>query len=105
MGNGAPLSTVDTISSLGPAKVSNLRPSSDTKVAADSEMMRPDIASLSHAERVRLRPNGCGKCRYMPGCTPSCYKVREAAERKRAEKFRRMEARRADLLSAVALQR
>ena len=23
--------------------------------------------------RLKLRPNGCGKCRYTPGCCPSCF--------------------------------
>ena len=25
-------------------------------------------------ERRSIRPNGCPKCRYSPGCTPSCFK-------------------------------
>ena len=29
---------------------------------------------LSKARRLKLRPEGCGKCRYKPGCTPSCFK-------------------------------
>eukprot|EP00438_Fugacium_kawagutii_P014341 Skav202490 [mRNA] locus=scaffold32:9717:10280:+ [translate_table: standard] len=25
---------------------------------------------------LKLYPNGCSKCRYRPGCCPSCYKMR-----------------------------
>ena len=28
------------------------------------------------ASWLKARPNGCGKCRYIPGCTKSCYLVR-----------------------------
>ena len=28
---------------------------------------------LTPAMRLKLRPNGCGKCRYKPGCCPSCF--------------------------------
>ena len=27
--------------------------------------------------RLKAYPNGCGKCREQPGCTPSCYRVRK----------------------------
>ena len=30
---------------------------------------------LSMARRLKLRPNGCGKCRNTPGCTPSCLRA------------------------------
>ena len=26
------------------------------------------------AWQLRAKPNGCSKCRYIAGCTPSCYK-------------------------------
>ena len=32
---------------------------------------KPKLASW-----LKARPNGCGKCRYIPGCTKSCYLVR-----------------------------
>jgi hypothetical protein len=28
----------------------------------------------SDAERLKMRPSGCSKCRRKPGCTPSCFK-------------------------------
>ena len=28
------------------------------------------------ASWFKLRPDGCGKCRNVPGCTPSCWKYR-----------------------------
>ena len=28
---------------------------------------------------LKVRPNGCSKCRYMPGCTKSCYAIRGEA--------------------------
>ena len=28
---------------------------------------------------LKVRPNGCGKCRYLPGCTRSCYAIRGEA--------------------------
>lgn len=30
--------------------------------------------SVTKAQRVKLRPNGCSTCRHMPGCCPSCWK-------------------------------
>ena len=31
-------------------------------------------ASLSTAKRLRVRPKGCSKCRWTPGCAPSCLR-------------------------------
>jgi hypothetical protein len=28
------------------------------------------------ANRFDLKPNGCSKCRFVSGCTPSCWKGR-----------------------------
>ena len=39
-------------------------------------MVKPDrehYRSMSNSQRLRLRPTGCGKCRWKPGCTPSCF--------------------------------
>ena len=35
-----------------------------------------DIPVPTLNQRLKLRPNGCGKCRYKPGCTPSCIKAK-----------------------------
>ena len=32
---------------------------------------KPKLASW-----LKARPHGCGKCRYIPGCTRSCYLIR-----------------------------
>ena len=32
---------------------------------------KPKLASW-----LKARPTGCGKCRYIPGCTKSCYLAR-----------------------------
>jgi hypothetical protein len=29
---------------------------------------------VSAAARIRARPEGCGKCRGKPGCSPSCWR-------------------------------
>ncbi len=31
---------------------------------------------LSKAECLQIRPEGCSKCRWKPGCTPSCFRAR-----------------------------
>ena len=33
-----------------------------------------DVTKLSQSQRLRLRPNGCSKCRWRPGCCNSCWK-------------------------------
>ena len=32
------------------------------------------VKTLTWAKRLALRPKGCSKCRWKPGCTPSCFK-------------------------------
>ena len=43
--------------------------------AASSVMNKPReyYKNMSIVQRIKLRPNGCGKCRYKPGCSPSCF--------------------------------
>ena len=43
--------------------------------AASSVMNKPReyYKNMSLVQRIKLRPNGCGKCRYKPGCSPSCF--------------------------------
>ena len=37
---------------------------------------RPNLSSLpSNAKRLQMRPSGCSRCRFKPGCTPSCFKL------------------------------
>jgi hypothetical protein len=31
---------------------------------------------LTMKQRLKSRPDGCSKCRGVPGCTPSCWKAR-----------------------------
>ena len=37
---------------------------------------KPKKAEDRPPDALKLYPNGCGKCRYKPGCCPSCYKAR-----------------------------
>ena len=39
------------------------------KLSAEAKKKKP-------AAWIRARPDGCPKCRYCVGCTPSCYKYR-----------------------------
>jgi hypothetical protein len=43
--------------------------------AAAASVAKPEKrpAKLDMRRRLKLRPNGCGKCRYKPGCCPSCF--------------------------------
>ena len=34
---------------------------------------RAMIKKMTVKERIRLRPDGCYKCRFKPGCCPSCF--------------------------------
>lgn len=41
-------------------------------VAKDKNQKKKPLPS--NAERLKMRPDGCSKCRRKPGCTPSCFK-------------------------------
>merc|ERR1712217_379601 len=45
--------------------------------AMDEESLLLWQATLPKEERLRLniKPNGCSKCRNIPGCTPSCFRM------------------------------
>ena len=49
-----------------------LKPAASKKPAA---FLKP-AAFKKPASWLKLRPDGCGKCRHVPGCTPSCWKYR-----------------------------
>ena len=34
---------------------------------------KPCARNRKPASWLKAKPNGCGKCRYVPGCTKSCY--------------------------------
>ena len=45
-----------------------------SKAAGKALKAPKETLKLSLAERLKLRPSGCSKCRRKPGCTPSCLK-------------------------------
>ena len=49
-------------------------------VAAD-KALKDAVAKLTAAQRLKLRPEGCGKCRRKPGCSPSCFTSWAALEK------------------------
>ena len=64
-----------------PSKVkrpaSALKPVVRSKAAAAKK--RPAVGAstrktVTRSQAKRLRPDGCGKCRYQCGCTPSCWR-------------------------------
>lgn len=42
---------------------------------AKGNVKKPELKKPPNA--LKLYPHGCGKCRYKPGCTPSCFKYRK----------------------------
>ena len=53
-----------------PMKALVKKPASSTSTV---QCTRAAMSKLTKAERVRYRPHGCHKCRFSPGCSPSCY--------------------------------
>ena len=51
------------------------KPSAKSPTSAKSATVgtREYYASLPLQKKIQLRPDGCSKCRWSPGCTPSCY--------------------------------
>ena len=47
----------------------------NTKTATAASNRKP-VQGWSMQKRLKMYPTGCIKCRNIPGCTPSCYKVR-----------------------------
>ena len=41
------------------------------KLTSEEKLM---WSTKSVGERIKVRPNGCCKCRWKPGCCPSCFK-------------------------------
>ena len=37
-----------------------------------------DGGEVALQQRLQLRPNGCCTCKFVPGCTPSCWKRRDS---------------------------
>lgn len=37
-----------------------------------------DGGEVTLQQRLQLRPNGCCTCKFVPGCTPSCWKRRDS---------------------------
>ena len=42
-------------------------------ITKTGKKMRVRASDLSMKERLALRPDGCGRCRNVPGCCPSCF--------------------------------
>ena len=45
----------------------------NVKPASSLEKARAKYRAMSRREILKLRPNGCGKCRWQPPCCPSCF--------------------------------
>ena len=41
--------------------------------SAEVAASRAKIRAMSRSKRLSVSPRGCGKCRWTPGCTPSCF--------------------------------
>ena len=49
------------------------RPAAQHTGTSSVERSRKKIQAMSKEQRRKLRPRGCAKCRYAPGCSPSCF--------------------------------
>lgn len=65
-----------------PAATVTVMPSSSSggmKRPAASQKVKVSVAGrkeITRAQARKLRPDGCGKCRYQAGCCPSCWRER-----------------------------
>ena len=53
------------------------KPSVDVKPSKPLVVFSVNGKKLTPEFRMSQKPHGCGKCRYRPGCTPSCWKDRK----------------------------
>ena len=49
--------------------------------APADKALKDAVAKLTAAQRLKLRPEGCGKCWHKPGCSPSCFTSWAALEK------------------------
>ena len=53
------------------------KPSVDVKPSKPLVVFSVNGKKLTPEFRMSQKPHGCDKCRYCPGCTPSCWKDRK----------------------------
>ena len=61
-----------------PAKAQKKKKTKQTKKTGTPKKAMNRVVNKSKSW-LKARPNGCGKCRYVPGCTKSCYLARGQA--------------------------
>ena len=61
-----------------PAKAHQKKKTKQTKKTGTPKKAMNRVVKKSKCW-LKARPNGCGKCRYIPGCTKSCYLARGEA--------------------------
>ena len=49
--------------------------------APTDKALKDAVAKLTAAQRLKLRPEGYGKCRWTPGCSPPCFTSWAALEK------------------------
>ena len=60
----------------GKATMAAAKKGAKRKRSADDAKPRHSDGKPKPASWLKARPHGCGKCRYIPGCTRSCYLIR-----------------------------
>lgn len=57
-----------------PAQASSVQGENCPAKASPMKAKKRNVGTAAEMRRrLKLRPNGCGKCRYKPGCCPSCF--------------------------------